>query len=135
MKLSFMRRTSWGTLAVVGYLLSPLSWWNDVWVNIPIAYAAANLSQVINSRLFLPTFIAAYWVTNILGLILMHTGVRGAATEKIPAFSCQRQIRPGGNRARVLRWLAISLGYTALMVALVQWGILRPLEAYLPAHP
>ena len=115
-----MRRTSWGTLAVVGYLLSPLSWWNDLWVNIPLAYAVANLAHWLNVRLFLPAFITAYWVTNILGLILMHAGIRGAATEKSPAF----------NRAGALWWLAISIGYTAIMVALVHWGLLCPVEAY-----
>lgn len=126
-----MRRASWGTLAVLGYILSPLSWWNDLWVNIPIAYAAANLAQVVNSRLFLATFITAYWATNILGLILMHVGIRGAATGKIPAFSCQRQIRPGGNRAGTIWWLGISFGYTVIIAVLIHWNILRPLEGYL----
>ncbi|MBU4199852.1 MAG: hypothetical protein KKG09_08030 [Verrucomicrobia bacterium] len=118
------RQTSWGTLAVLGYILSPLSWWNDLWVNIPIAYAVANLAQAMHPRFFLPAFVAAYWITNLFGLILMHVGIRGAATEKIPAF----------NRTGTLWWLAISLGYTAIMVALVHWGLLRPLAAYLPAR-
>ena len=120
----FIRRTSWGALAVAGYVLSPLSWWNDLWVNIPIAYAIANLAYAANSRLFMPTFIAAYWVTNILGLILMHLGIRGSVTDKIPAL----------NRAGMLWWLAISIGYTALIAALVHWDILRPVQAYLPVR-
>ena len=95
--------------------------------NIPIAYVAASLAQAIYPRLFLPVFIGAYWFTNLLGLILMHVGIRGAATEKIPAF----------NRAGALWWLAISLGYTVVIALLIHWGILRPVEEYLhlAAHP
>ena len=114
-------RASWGTLAVLGYILSPLSWWNDLWVNIPIAYAAASLAQFLHPQLFLPVFVGAYWFTNLLGLILMHLGIRGAATDKIPAL----------NRAGTFWWLAISLGYTIVIALLIHWGILRPLEAYL----
>jgi hypothetical protein len=90
-------------------------------VNIPIAYTCANLAHVLNPRLYLSAFIAAYWITNLLGLILMHVGIRGAATAKVPSF----------NLAGALWWLAMSLGYTFLIAALVHWDILRPLQAYL----
>ena len=120
----FIRRTSWGALAVFGYILSPLSWWNDLLVNIPIAYAVANLLYAVNSRLFIPAFIAAYWATNILGMILMHLGIRGSVTDKMPPL----------NRASILWWLAISIGYTALIAALVHWDILLPVEEYLPVR-
>ncbi len=30
-----------GIVAVIGYLLSPLSWWNDLFVNVPLAYLFA----------------------------------------------------------------------------------------------
>lgn len=116
-----MQRASWGTLAVLGYILSPLSWWNDLWVNIPLAYAAASLAQFLNPKFFLPVFVGAYWVTNLLGLILMHAGIRGAATEKVP----------GLTRAGAFWWLTISLGYTIAIALLVHWNILRPLETYI----
>ena len=36
------KRKLWGsTLGVIGFLLSPLSWWNDLLVNIPLAVAFA----------------------------------------------------------------------------------------------
>ena len=117
-----IRRASWGTLAVLGYLLSPLSWWNAPWVNIPIAYAAASLAGIMDPRCFLPTLLASYWITNLLGLGLLHIGLRGALTEKIPAL----------NRSGILWWLAISFGYTLLLLALVYWQILRPPAEYLP---
>jgi len=31
-----------GTLGVAGFILSPLSWWNDVIVNFPLAYGFAS---------------------------------------------------------------------------------------------
>ncbi len=120
-----IHRVSWGTLAILGYILSPLSWWNDLWVNMPIAYAAASLVQAVNTRFFLGTFIATYWASNILGLILMHVGIRGAATDKIPSLS----------RSGTLWWLAISLVYTAVIAVLVHLDILRPLGAYWPTQP
>jgi hypothetical protein len=117
-----IQRASWGTLAILGYILSPLSWWNDLWVNIPIAYAAANLARWVHPRLFLPALIAAYWITNLVGLLLLHAGIRGAVADK-PA---------GLNRAALLRWLLISLVYTAVIAGLVHWNVLRPVEMYLP---
>ena len=121
----FIRRTSWGALAILGYILSPLSWWNDLWVNIPIAYAAANLAHLFSAQLFLPAFVTAYWITNILGLILLHAGIRGSATSRFPAVS----------RNGIFWWLVISLAYTAALGLMVKLGILRPVEAYLAAHP
>lgn len=32
--------------ATVGYLLSPFSWWNDLYINFPIAYGMAYLHVV-----------------------------------------------------------------------------------------
>lgn len=120
-----IRRATWGLLAVLGYILSPLSWWNDLWINLPLAYAVANLAHAAGARMFLPTFIAAYWATNLLGLILMHVGIRGAATEKVPAF----------NSAGTYWWLALSLGYTAAIAVLVRLEILRPVGDYFAAPP
>ena len=61
-----------GILATIGFILSPLSWWNDLFVNIPIAYVFGFLFGLISKSLFLPFMIIGYWITNILGVILMH---------------------------------------------------------------
>jgi len=62
-------------LFIIGYMLSPLSWWNDIFVNIPLAYVFALPFGFISRNLFLPAMVVGYWITNIIGLALMHHGV------------------------------------------------------------
>jgi len=59
-----------GIIGFVGFLLSPLSWWNDLFVNIPLALAFAWLVSWINPRLFATSFVVGYWATNVVGLIM-----------------------------------------------------------------
>lgn len=111
--VSFRTKAHGGIIAFIGYLLSPLSWWNDLVVNIPIAYVIALGAGFFSSNFFLPTLILAYWGTNILGFILIHYGTlkmtgKQAMTKKELAFN-----------------IVLSLVYTAIMVFLVQTGILR----------
>lgn len=58
----------------VGYMLSPLSWWNDPLINIPIAWACALGAKLVNESLFQPIFVLAYISTNIAGMVLMDKG-------------------------------------------------------------
>jgi hypothetical protein len=102
------RRGWYSLLAILGYLLSPLSWWNDLVVNIPLAYAMAWPVSLINERLFFPAVILAYWLTNVLGFVLLHLGVAGLASERVWS--------PGWRG-----YLFITFAYTiviALMLAL-----------------
>jgi hypothetical protein len=71
-------------LATIGYILSPLSWWNDMVVNIPLAYLFSIPFSLISEWLFMPSFVLGYWLTNLLGFILMHKGIAGIAS-KTPA--------------------------------------------------
>ena len=64
-----------GLLAVIGYVLSPVSWWNDLLVNIPLAYVFALPFGLISKKVFLPAMILGYWLTNVIGFIMMHNGV------------------------------------------------------------
>ncbi len=107
-------------LGAVGYLLSPLSWWNDLYVNLPLAYLAANAAALAAPRLFLPVLTGAYWFTNVAGLVLMHAGARGAA---------------GGQGLRMSRrdlwkWGLLSVAYSLAVVLLVKSGALKPLHEY-----
>jgi hypothetical protein len=114
-------RLKWSLIAVFGYVLSPLSWWNDVYVNLPIAYATANVAYCLNPRLFLPTLLIAYWLTNVAGLLLLHVGAHGALRGKLPPL----------NKASLVKWAVIALGYALVVVALYRFGVLRPLTTYL----
>jgi hypothetical protein len=73
-KFFTVARTQGSVLAVVGYLLSPLSWWNDLFINIPLAYLFASLCGMLSASFFMPCMVLGYWLTNIAGLILLHKG-------------------------------------------------------------
>ena len=105
------KRVYGGIVAVTGYLLSPLSWWNDLVVNIPIAYVFAWLVGLVIPGYFLASMIVGYWITNIAGFIMMHAGIRMAALKEA--------------KMEFLKYFLISLAYTALMVALYYIGWVR----------
>lgn len=97
-----------------GYLLSPLSWWNDLLINIPLAYLFAMPFTFLSRDLFLPAMVLGYWLTNVLGFVLMHWG-----------FS---ELREKENRREMSKDLAISLVYTLLVVILILAGWIQPPE-------
>ena len=101
----------------IGYLLSPLSWWNDPFVNIPIAYLFGSLLALISPRLFTSSVIAGYWITNVVGLILLHKGASGI----LPTI----QRKPMNVKKKLFISLIVSTLYTLLVVALGYFGILR----------
>jgi hypothetical protein len=113
-------RVKWTVIAVFGYVLSPLSWWNDLYVNLPISYAIANLAHRVNPRLFLPGFLVTYWLTNAAGLFLLHIGASGALGRKLPPL----------NKTTVVKWAVIALVYAVVVVVLYRFGILRALTEY-----
>lgn len=70
-----------GLLAILGFVLSPFSWWNDLLINVPLAYAmsavislAARPFWITSPADFTALMIVNYWITNVLGLYLMHAG-------------------------------------------------------------
>jgi hypothetical protein len=114
------RRIAGGVLAFVGYMLSPLSWWNDLFVNVPLALVFAWAVSLLYRPAFEASLIVGYWLTNVLGFVLMQKG-----GEKM----FRKEDKPYTRRA-LLRDLGISLLYTALIVALVETGVLKPIAGY-----
>lgn len=112
---SLLAKATGGALAVIGFLLSPLSWWNDLIVNFPLSYAIALPFGLIRESLFLPSFIGAYWLTNILGLLLLQKG--GEKLFKKEAS----QIEPSKAIKNTLIWSSI---YTVLIAVLILSGVL-----------
>ena len=110
-------------LVLVGYILSPLSWWNDPFVNIPLSYAFAVPFAAIDRRLLVPMMALGYWLSNVLGLLLMHhgTAVLMKKQEALP-------VAPGKG---IRKALMVSLLYTLLIVLLAQLGIVRFPTEYL----
>ena len=114
------RRVKGSVIALIGYMLSPLSWWNDLLVNVPLALAFAWIISLFIPSIFAPSFVVGYWLTNILGFVLMHYGGSRMVTGEPVPFS---------GRA-FISYLLISIGYTLLIVALIWLGLLQPLPEY-----
>ena len=101
-----------GTLAFLGFWLSPLSPWNDLFTNIPMAYGFGFLFSIISESLFLPMAVVGYWISNILGFILMHYGYV-VIQEKGYSFK--------ENWKSYVLWTTL---YTAIIAALIWFEIL-----------
>ncbi|MBD3359493.1 MAG: hypothetical protein GF365_02185 [Candidatus Buchananbacteria bacterium] len=104
-----------GTLAFVGFILSPLSWWNDIFVNVPLAYAFAwligkflDIFIDIERWLFVTLFIIGYFITNVAGFLMMHYSIFGI--KKVEKNSIMGQI-------------LVSLFYTLVIVGLSYFDI------------
>lgn len=76
------RRAFSATVAGLGWLLSPLSWWNDLLVNVPLAYLFATPFSLLDERLYIPAFALGYWLTNLLGFVLLHKGIVGMVSTR-----------------------------------------------------
>jgi len=102
-------------IATLGYLLSPLSWWNDLILNIPLAYGFAFLFGLISKNLFFPMMIVGYWLTNIIGLILMHKGVKKMIQKEDGIYA----------KKELSKDIVISIVYTLIVIALMALGWLK----------
>ena len=102
-----MKHTLFNTiLLATGFILSPLSWWNDLLVNVPLSYLLSWPFSIIDQRLFLPAFVVAYWLTNLLGFLMMHWGGHGLLVNRTVALSVRKS-------------LLVSLIYTLIIVLMV----------------
>jgi hypothetical protein len=104
-----------GIIATLGYLLSPASWYNDLFLNIPLAYVFAFPFGLISEKLFMPFMILGYWLTNIAGFMLMHYGVKNMTSSRKSRYS----------RKEIARDILISILYTLFVVLLVKVGWLK----------
>ena len=118
--MSRKRKITGGIMAVVGFMLSPLSWWNDLFVNVPLALAFTWVVSWFYRPAFEVCLIVGYWLTNVLGFVLMHKGAQKMLTEKERKYS----------RRDLWRDVGISLAYTGLIVVLVKLGVLKPIAGY-----
>jgi hypothetical protein len=125
--MAIKRKFAGGLLAGIGFMLSPLSWWNDAFVNLPLALVfawivSAPFGAEAKVKVFQAAVIVGYWLTNLLGFILLHKGASQLMESKSP---------PAGTNFK--RDILISLAYTALIVFLIKLGVLKPFEGYFPA--
>ena len=102
-------------LLLVGWLLSPLCWWNDLLINLPLAWGFARLLQFWHPDWFAPGLVIGYWLTNVLGIVLMQSGA-------ITVFHDGQSNR--NPKRELLIGLATSTLYTIVVMLLVQFGLL-----------
>ncbi len=95
-----------GVGAAVGYILSPLSWWNDLVVNIPLALGIARALNYVAGLPYTLGFALGYWATNIAGIVLMVAGGRLALSGR-------------AGRKDLLVGIAASTLYTIVAVGLL----------------
>jgi hypothetical protein len=122
--IRFNRKTFFSSLiSLIGFLLSPISWWNDLLINIPLAYIMSLPFAWIDERLFLPAMMLSYWITNIIGLLMMHHGISGFYKEII--FIDKEEVHNKKGKSSGMMWeMAWSLVYTAVMIILVMSGLI-----------
>ena len=111
-----------GILALTGFLLSPLSWWNDAFVNLPLAFAFGWGIGKVHPPSYETAVVVGYWITNVLGLLLLHKGV-----VKVKSGTAE----PWTTR-QVLKYLLFSLAYTLVIVVLLKFKVL---EQFNPSTP
>jgi hypothetical protein len=121
-KLFTFKRLRGSLLFVVGYLLSPLCWWNDLIFNLPVAYGVGYLCSLVSVHWFLPGLIAGYWLSNVVGFILMQFGAIDAL---------QKDAKPRDPQKELLMGVVSSTIYTLVILALVQLHVFS-IDSLLP---
>ena len=111
-----LKKLRGGFLLVLGFLLSPLSFWNDLFFNLPIAYGLGYICSWFNPNLLLPCAIAGYWISNILGILLMQVGAVDVFKEQPKERNLKKELLMG---------LVSSAVYTLVILALIQFKILE----------
>jgi hypothetical protein len=118
--MAWKRKVMGSVVGFIGFMLSPLSWWNDLFVNVPLALVFAWLVSFFYKPAFSASLVLGYWLTNVLGFVLLHKGAQQIlSSEKIKY-----------TRRELTKDAAISLLYTLIIVALVRAGVLKPIQSY-----
>src|SRR2546426_10346767 len=121
--MSWKQKVHGGILGFIGFMLSPLSCWNDPFVNLPLALAFAWAISLFYRPAFEAAVVLGYWMTNVLGFVLMHKGGQKMLTEGASKRYSRRDL---------FRDVIISLVYTLLIALLLKLKILQPLTDYFP---
>jgi hypothetical protein len=114
-KVALLKRLRGGLLLGIGYLLSPLSWWNDLFFNLPIAYFFGYVCSLFSKDLLIPCAIAGYWLSNVLGILLMQTGALDMVKDSAA---------PRNFKQELLMGIGSSTIYTLVILALVHFKVL-----------
>lgn len=115
LKPKLFKKLRGGFFLVLGYLLSPLCWWNDLLFNLPIAYGFGYICSWFSPQLLLPCSIIGYWLSNIIGILMMQAGT-------IDVF--QNQPKERNLKKELFSGLVSSTIYTFVILGLIQFKII-----------
>jgi len=113
-----------GIIAFIGFILSPLSWWNDLFINVPLAYLFAwAVSKVVliytavPRIIFIILFIIGYFITNLVGFLMLHYSVSSLRNNK--KYKLTNQI-----------W--VSVAYTLIIILMGYLDLIEfiPIETF-----
>lgn len=107
-----MNRACARALVVIGWILSPLTWWNDPFVNMPLAYLMASAYGYYFPGSFTKSLLVFYWLTNAAGVVMMYAG--------------GRRLFEKPSRRKKLLWMLAVAAYSILLAALSITGLIRP---------
>jgi hypothetical protein len=113
--INIWKKLRGGFLLVLGYLLSPLCWWNDLLFNLPIAYFFGYLCSLLSPKLLFPCTILGYWLSNIIGILLMQYG-------SVDMF--QKESKERNLKKELFNSFVSSTVYTLVIVLLIQLKII-----------
>ncbi|MEH2417491.1 hypothetical protein [Nostoc sp.] len=114
-KKDIFKKLRGGFFVVLGYLLSPLCWWNDLLFNLPIAYGFGYACSLLFPKLLLPCSMIGYWLSNIVGILLMQFGSKDIFQKEPQEHNLKKELVTG---------LISSTVYTLLIMLLIQLRIL-----------
>jgi hypothetical protein len=115
-----------GLLLAIGYLLSPLCWWNDIFFNLPIAYAFGYICSWLSPDLLFPCTIVGYWFSNIAGILLMQLGTLDVLADKPKEKNLKKELLTG---------LVSSTVFTVVIVALIHFNVLETPDFFSGKEP
>jgi hypothetical protein len=97
----------------IGWLLSPFTWWNDGFVNLPLAYVLATCYHYVFQGNFIAGLLVSYWLTNVIGLLMIYFGARDLF---IKEFTKEKRVS----------WVLTVVVYSIVVTVLSLKGIVRP---------
>lgn len=105
-----------GSWYFLGYLLSPVSWWNNLIINIPLAYLFASLVAIVryDPGFFNICFIGFYFLMNIIGLIILRRCV-DTPLQKVY----------GWDKEEVVGGLVLAIIYGVILIILLFLDVIR----------
>ncbi len=117
-----MNKISRISIFIIGWILSPFTWWNDAFINIPLSYLMANILFYFIRVKFVWLVVFCYWLTNAIGLLLMY-------------YDGRHLMLASKNRIRTFLYLVVFIiALSAVILYIDKQGKLLPIGVFLKRY-